>query len=42
MTFCEYTKYHETSSAFYWESALDTQKNPGIESTFAMFLHQIS
>ena len=26
MTFCEYTKYHETSNAFYWESALDTLK----------------
>ena len=26
MTFCEYTKYHETYNAFYWESAPDTLK----------------
>ena len=42
MTFCEYTKYHETSSAFYRKSALDTLKILGIESTSAMFPHQIS
>ena len=42
MTFCEYTKYHETSNAFYWESALDTLEILGIESTSAMFPHQIS